>query len=116
MIVEITEENFTDEVANSPVPCLLGFTAGWCTLCDEILPVLETVAARLDDDVKVCVINIDEQKQLRIRFAVAAVPYTVLVHKGMRTPLFDEMVTEERLEERVRYVLGGGEAPTTGPL
>ena len=45
-----------------------------------------------------------------------AVPYIVLVADGMKTPLFDELVTEERLEERIRFVLDGGAAPTTRPL
>ena len=90
MVYEITDESFEAEVANCDKPCVIEFTAGWCTMC--------------------------EQKKLRIKFAVAAYPYIVLVADGMKTPLFDELVTAERLKERIDFVLNGGKAPTTRPL
>ncbi len=34
----------------------------------------------------------------------------------MKIPLFDEIVTEERLEERIVCVLDGGKTPTATPL
>lgn len=116
MIHEITDDTFEEEVANSPVPCVITFTAGWCTFCNTMTPTLERVAETFGDEVKFCLVNIDDQKKLRIKFAVAAVPYIVLVADGMQTPLFDEIVTAERLEERIRFVLDGGNAPTTRPL
>ena len=116
MIYEITDETFEEEVANSAIPCVIDFTAGWCTFCDAMAPTFEQLAETFGDTVKFCLVNIDEQKKLRIKFAVAAVPYIVLVANGMQTPLFDELVTAERLEERIRFVLDGGDAPTTRPL
>lgn len=116
MIHQITDENFNEEVAQSPVPCVLEFTAGWCDMCDAMVPAFETLAETFGEEVKFCLVNIDEQKGLRIKFAVAALPYIVLVADGMKTPLFDEIVTAERLEERIRFVLDGGHAPTTMPL
>ena len=116
MICDITNENFEEEVVQSSVPCVIEFTAGWCTFCDDMVPVFESLSETFGDKVKFCIVNIDEQKDLRIKFAVAAVPYIVLVSDGMKTPLFDQIVTAERLEERIRFVLDGGNAPTTRPL
>lgn len=116
MIYEITSETFEQEVVQSDVPCVIEFTAGWCTMCDAMAPTFEQLAEKFGDSVKFCLINIDEQKALRIKFAVAAIPYIVLVADGMKTPLFDELVTAEKLEERIRFVLDGNEAPTTRPL
>lgn len=116
MVHEITDETFEQEVANSPVPCVIEFTAGWCTMCDAMAPTFDELSETFGDDVKFCIANIDEQKKLRIRFAVAAVPYIVYVADGMQTPLFDEIVTADRLAERIRFVRDGGKAPTTRPL
>ncbi len=116
MLYEITDQNFEEEVVQSQVPCVIEFTAGWCTMCDEMVPTFEELSEKLGDEVKFCIVNTDEQKQLRIKFAVAAYPYIVLVKDHMKTPLFDELVTAKRLEERIRFVLDGGEAPTTRPL
>lgn len=116
MLHVITDETFQEEVADSDVSCVIEFTAGWCTMCDDMAPTFEELAEKYDGRVKFCLINIDENKQLRIKFAVAAIPYIVLVADGMKTPLFDEIVTADRLEERIDFVLGGGQAPTTRPL
>ena len=116
MVHEITDESFQAEVAESDTPCIIEFTAGFCTFCDEMIPVFETLSEEFDGRVKFCIVNTDENKQLRIKFVVAAYPYIVYVHDGMQTPLFDELVTEERLRERIQFMLDGNEAPTTRPL
>ena len=116
MVHEITDETFEAEVAASPIPCVIEFTAGWCTMCDDMVPIFEELSERFGDEVKFCVVNTDLNKKLRIKFAVAAYPYIVLVANGMKTPLFDELVSANRLEERIRFVLDGGTAPTTRPL
>lgn len=116
MIYEVTDSTFNAEVADSGVPCVILFTAGWCTYCDDMVPRLEALSEAFGDQVRFCIANIDEQRALRIAFAVAAVPYLVMIRDGQKIPLFDEIVTEERLEERIRSILGGGETPTATPL
>ncbi|WP_165060823.1 MULTISPECIES: co-chaperone YbbN [unclassified Adlercreutzia] len=116
MIYEITDSTFNQEVADSNVPCVILFTAGWCTFCGDMVPRVENLSDKFDNTVKFCIVNSDEQRALRIAFAVAAVPYIVLIYKGMKIPLFDEIVTEKRLEERIICVLNGGETPTATPL
>ena len=116
MLHEITDETFAEEVAASAVPCVMLFTAGWCTFCDDMVPRMEGLAEEFGDAVKFCIANTDEQRGLRIAFAVGAVPYIVMVRDGMKIPLFDEVVTEQRLGERIRFILDGGQAPTASPL
>lgn len=116
MVTVVTDENFEQEVLESGLPCVIGFTAGWCDLCPQMIGEMDALSQKYEGEVKFCSVNVDEQRKLRILFAVAALPYTVLVQGGMKTPLFDELVTEERLDERIRYVLDGGKCPTTVPL
>lgn len=116
MIHEVTDETFTEEVANSTIPCVILFSAGWCTYCDELAPVLESLSEKFGDTVKFCRVNVDAERGLRIKFAVAALPYIVYVVNGQRTPLFDAIVGEARLEERIQYMLDGNDAPGTMPL
>ena len=116
MIHEITDDNFEQEVTNSNVPCLIEFTGKWCPLCEKLLPTLEELADHYGDTIKFCTVNTDDQRALRIKFAVAALPYLVYIADGQKTPLFDEYVTLERLQERIDFMLAGNEAPTTRPL
>ena len=116
MVHVVTDESFEKEVVQSEIPCLVEFTAGWCTVCKLMEPTLEELSERFAGEVKFCTVDTDTEKALRIRFAVAVAPYLVFIADGMQTPLFDELVTAERLEERICFVLDGGEAPTTRPL
>lgn len=116
MVVVVTDENFEEEVLYSDVPCVIGFTAGWCNLCPQMLDELEELSSDYEGKVKFCSVNVDEQRKLRIAFAVAALPYMVFVRDKMKTPLFDELVTKDRLDERIRYVLDDGKCPSTMPI
>ncbi len=116
MVFNISDETFEEEVAQSTIPCVIAFTAGWCTYCDEMAPALEALSHTFEGRVKFCLVNIDEQRALRIKFAVAALPYIVYVAHGQKTPLFDAIVSEQRLEERIRFMLEGNDAPGTTPL
>ncbi len=116
MLFEVTDENFAEEVAASPLPCVILFTAGWCTYCDEMVPAMEALSESFEGRVKFCLVNVDEQRGLRIKFAVASLPYVVYVHDGMKTPLFDAITNERRLEERINHMLAGKDAPGTMPL
>ena len=116
MIYEITDDTFKAEVVNSAAPCVILFTGAWCGVCHEMLPRLEELAGEYGDKVKFCSVDTDKEKGLRIKFAVAVLPYLVYTADGMQTPLFDELVTTDKLRERIDFMLEGGAAPTTRPL
>lgn len=115
MVHDITDETFEAEVASSDIPCVLLFTAGWCDLCPEMKSRFEALSEKMDE-VKFCLVDTDKQKGLRIAFAVGVAPYIVMVRNGMKLPLFDQIVSEDELEERIRYILDGGKPPIETPL
>ncbi|MCF7764098.1 MAG: thioredoxin [Verrucomicrobia bacterium] len=80
-IVNITETNFSDEVAKSQIPVLVDFWAEWCGPCKMIAPLLDELASEYDGKAKIAKVNIDEQQSLAVKFGVRAVP-TLLIFKG----------------------------------
>ena len=52
MVYEITDDNFQAEVVDCGKPCIIEFTAGWCTMCDEMVPIFEQLSEQYDDSVK----------------------------------------------------------------
>ena len=116
MIHEITDENFESEVMDAGIPCVIEFTSDWCVLCKDMVPAFEKVAEELGDKVKFCSVDTGKQRKLGITFAVGSLPYVVYVANGEMTPLFDELVSADRLRERVQFMLDGGEVATTRPV
>lgn len=60
----VTEDSFAAEVSSSNQLILLDFWAEWCVPCLEIEPLLETIAADLGDQIKICKINVDDNPNL----------------------------------------------------
>ena len=67
--LSITKDNFQEEVINSKKPVLLDFWASWCGPCRMVGPIVDEIAGERSD-VKVCKVNVEEQREL----AAAEIP------------------------------------------
>ena len=79
--VNITMNNFQNEVMNSDKPVLLDFWAPWCGPCRMVSPVMEEIAGERTD-IKVGKINVDEQQELAAKFNVMSIPTLVVMKNG----------------------------------
>lgn len=79
--VEVTFENFKDEVINETKPVLIDFWASWCGPCQMLGPIIEDISNEVTN-VKVCKVNVDEQPQLAVQFDVMTIPTLVLMRNG----------------------------------
>lgn len=83
MEINITKENFDDEVRNFKGTVLLDFWAGWCGPCMMLSPVVSEIAKELDEKIKVGKVNVDEQPELSVAFRVENIPLLVVVKDGV---------------------------------
>ncbi len=81
-VTNLNEKNFEEEVLNSEKPVLIDFWASWCGPCRMMLPVIDQIAEEMQDEVKVCKINIDEEKNLAEKYNVMSIPTFVVIKDG----------------------------------
>ena len=67
--INISKENFKEEVLNSEKKVLLDFWAPWCGPCRMVVPLVEEIAQERSD-IKVGKVNIDEQPELANHFGM----------------------------------------------
>ena len=79
--INISKQNFYEEVINSDKPVLLDFWAPWCGPCRMVVPVVEEIA-RERSDIKVVKINIDEESELASQFQIMSIPTLMVVKNG----------------------------------
>jgi thioredoxin 1 len=82
LIVTLTQENFTQQVLQSPAPVLVDFWAEWCGPCKMIAPLLDELADEYDGKIKIGKVNIDEYQGLAAEYGVRAIPTLLVFNKG----------------------------------
>ncbi|MDH4217449.1 MAG: thioredoxin domain-containing protein [Candidatus Aminicenantes bacterium] len=65
-IKEIGENAFQSEVLESDILVLVDFWAPWCGPCQMMTPVLNAVAQRMEDSLKVVKINTDVPRTIPV--------------------------------------------------
>ncbi len=80
-VINITKNNFSEEVLNSDKPVLLDFWASWCGPCRMVSPIIDEIANERAD-IKVGKINVDEQPELAAKFSVMSIPTLVVIKDG----------------------------------
>ena len=81
-MLNLTEENFSQEVLDSTMPVLVDFWAEWCGPCKAIAPILDELATEYEGKLRIGKVNIDEQQGLAAKYRVQAIPTLLLFHKG----------------------------------
>jgi thioredoxin 1 len=72
--INITDVDFDSEVLRSQIPVLVDFWAPWCGPCRMAGPVLDKIAKEYEGKLKVCKVNVEDQRQTAIDNDIMSIP------------------------------------------
>ena len=81
-IVNLTSSNFNQEVLETPQTVLIDFWASWCGPCKMLSSVIDEIANEVGPNVKICKINVDEERDLAMEFKVRSIPTLMVIRDG----------------------------------
>ncbi len=102
MAMEITMDNFEQEVLNSDVPVMIDFWATWCMPCKMLAPVIEELAEEANGAYKVGKIDVDRSPSLAAQFGVMSIPTVIVFKNGKAAEKSVGVVPKSQLESMLK--------------
>ena len=96
----ITADNFEKEVMHSDKPVFLDFWSPSCGPCLRILPIVDEIAAEVDD-VKIAKVNVAQEMSLARKFGVLSIPFLAIVKDGK---MVDSTLGARPKEELLEFI------------
>jgi thioredoxin 1 len=98
-VVEITDQNFEQEVAKSSVPVLVDFWAEWCLPCRMLAPTIDKIAKDYTGKVKVGKVDTEVNRDIAIKYSISAIPTVILFKDGQVQQKFVGLRQERDFKE-----------------
>jgi thioredoxin 1 len=105
--IEIKEQNFTQEVLESPLPVLVDFWAPWCGPCRMVAPVVQEIAEQYEGKVKVVKVNTDENPQIASQYGIRSIPTLMIFKGGTKVDSMVGAVPKSTIAETLERYLAG---------
>jgi len=104
-VIEISDQDFEEEVLNADLPTEVDFWAPWCGPCMMVSPIYDKLAEEFDGGFKFCKMNVDENKQVAMRYGIQSIPMQMFFADGEKVDEIVGAVPESTIRGRVNRIL-----------
>ena len=105
MVIDVSDQNFEEEVIKSDLPVLVDLWAPWCRPCLMVAPVVEKLANKYNGRFKFCRLNIDENPQTAAKYQIMSIPTLLLFKDGKVVDTVIGAVPEQALQPKIERLL-----------
>lgn len=98
-IKEVTDLSFADDVLQAKRPVLVDFSAGWCSPCQALAPILDAVAGTEAERLDVVKLDVDANPETATRYGIRGLPTLLLFKAGEPVASHVGMLPKARLKD-----------------
>jgi thioredoxin 1 len=104
MPISVTEENFDKEVVQESKPVIVDVFATWCGPCQQMMPIIDELEKEMSD-YKFVKLNVDEARDLSIKYGVISVPTFLFMKNGEVKGKETGYIAKDALKEKIEAAL-----------
>ena len=105
MVIDVKRSNFQEEVISADKLVLVDLYAAWCAPCKALAPVLEELADKYADKIKVVKVNVDEEESIAAKFGIASIPTVIFFKNGQTAASFVGLRSASEIEKMIEKLL-----------
>ena len=104
-VIEVTDQNFEEEVLNSDLPTEIDFWAPWCGPCKMVIPIYEKLSEEYEGRFKFCMINVDENQRTATKYQIMSIPMQKFFSNGEEVDEILGAVPEQMIRSTVEEIV-----------
>ena len=105
MVIDVKRSNFQEEVISADKLVLVDLYATWCAPCKALAPVLEELADKYADKIKVVKVNVDEEESIAAKFGIASIPTVIFFKNGQTAASLVGLRSASEIEKMIEKFL-----------
>ena len=98
-LLHMNSEDFENIVLNEKENAIVDFWATWCGPCKMLGPTIEEIAGELDGKIAVGKVDVDENRELAIKYGVMSIPTVIYFKNGEEAARLIGVQSKEKLIE-----------------
>lgn len=105
MVIEVTDQNFEEEVLKSGLPTEVDFWAPGCAPCAIVSPIYDKLSEEYKDRFKFCKVNVDENPQTAAKYQIMSIPMQMFFKNGQLIDHIVGVAPEHIIRSKVETLL-----------
>lgn len=108
----LTLETFKDKISDienwefkGELPCILKYTAAWCSPCRTLTPILENLSKEYSEKINIYEIDVDEESELSSIFNIRSVPTMIFCSMDNKTQTISGSVPKSNIVNIIETII-----------
>lgn len=106
LAISINQDNFEQVVSKSTKPVIIDVYAIWCGPCQQMNPIFEELEKELGSSYTFAKLNVDESRELSIKYGVSSVPTFIFIKDGQIKGKETGYMAKSDLKNKLSSLLG----------